>query len=139
NQGPDFDALWADVMQADLTPYVQFLGARPNPLDYFAAFDVFALVSREDPFPVVNLEAALVGKPIVCFDGGGGAREFVEDDCGFIVPYLDIENMASKVEELLKSEELRCRLGQRAAQKVRERHDVLIAAPRILNMIRRYI
>ena len=28
-----------------------FLGMKSNPLDYFRACDIFALMSREDPFP----------------------------------------------------------------------------------------
>jgi glycosyltransferase involved in cell wall biosynthesis len=64
-------------------------------LKYFAAFDVFALVSREDPFPVVCLEAASLGKPIVCFNSSDGEKEFVENDCGFVVPDLDIEIMTT--------------------------------------------
>ncbi|MDH6063711.1 hypothetical protein, partial [Umezakia ovalisporum] len=39
----------------------------------------------------VCLEAASLGKPILCFDKAGGEPEFVEDDCGFIVPYLDLD------------------------------------------------
>ncbi len=137
--GPNFGALWHDVKHSGLDVYVHFVGTHTNPLDYFAMFDVFALVSREDPFPIVNLEAASLGKPVLCFDGSGGAREFVEDDCGFVVPYLDLESMADRVIDLLNSPELRQRLGQRAATKVYERHDVTKVAPQILGIIERFL
>jgi glycosyltransferase involved in cell wall biosynthesis len=137
--GPEFAALWHDVTRTGLEGYVHFLGERPNPLDYFAAFDVFALVSREDPFPLVALEAASLGKPIVCFDRAGGAKEFVEDDAGFVVPYLDVELMASRVLALLSSPDLGERLGQQAATKVQQRHDVSRVAPRILDVIERFL
>lgn len=35
--------------------------------DYYCAMDVFALTSREDPFPLVMLEAGMHGLPIICF------------------------------------------------------------------------
>lgn len=139
SEGPDFGALWHDVKRTGLGEYIHFVGKRPNPLDYFATFDVFAMVSREDPFPLVNLEAALLGKPIVCFDGSGGSKEFVESDCGFVVPYLDIETMADRLIDLLNSPELRQRFGQQAVKKVRERHDVAIAAPKLVGIIERFL
>ena len=137
-EGVSFFKLLHDIKNAGLDGYVHFLGNQPKPLEYFAAFDVFALVSREDPFPLVCLEAASLGKPIVCFDNSGGEKEFVEDDCGFVVPYLDIETMAIKVAKLLESVELRQRFGERATQKVRERHDVNVVAPKILSIINMY-
>jgi len=139
SKGPTFGALWHDAKHIGLEDCIHFVGTQPNPLDYFVTFDVFALVSREDPYPLVNLEVASLGKPIVCFDGSGGAKEFVEDDCGFVVPYLDIETMADRVVDLLNSPELRQRFGQQAAKKVRERHDVAIAAPKLLGIIERFL
>ena len=140
SQGLRFFELWHDVKNVDLEKYIHFLGIRSNPLDYFSAFDIFALVSREDPYPLVCLEAASLCKPIVCFDSSaGGEAEFVENDCGFVVPYLDVETMADKVTELLNSAELRQRLGQRAAQKVRERHDVEVVAPKIFDIIKSFL
>jgi glycosyltransferase involved in cell wall biosynthesis len=104
-------------------------------LPYFALCDVFAMVSREDPYPLVCLEAASLGKPILCFDGAGGEKEFVEEDCGFVVPYIDVEAMAAKAEILLASPDLRRRLGEAAKRKVRERHDLSVAAPKMLAVI----
>lgn len=139
SRGPRFDQLMHDVAHAGLGGDVHFVGSQPNPLTYFAACDVFAMISREDPFPLVLLEAASLGKPIVCFDGSGGAKEFVEDDCGYVIPYLDVELMAVRVDRLLASVEVRDRFGRRAAEKVRQRHDVTIAAPKILSIIKRFL
>lgn len=137
--GPHREALQYDVTRAGLEGCLHFIGAVPNPLDYFAAFDVFVLTSREDPFPVVTLEAASLGKPVVCFDGSGGAKEFVEEDCGFVIPYLDVEAMAQRVLELLRDPDLRERLGGQGREKVRSRHDVEVIAPQVLKIIRRVL
>ena len=110
-----------------------------NPLDYFALFDVSVSLSREDPFPLVVLEAASMGKPTVCFDRAGGAKEFVEEDCGYVVPYLDIQAMSSKVVDLLKSVELRQRLGRNALNKVRARCDVQVGGPQLLAVIENFV
>jgi len=128
-----------DSQKAGVADIMHFLGRRPDALELFCAFDVFALVSREDSFPLVCLEVASLGTPILCFDRAGGAREFVEDDCGFVVPYLEVESMAGRTLELLASDELRRSMGERAKAKVRTRHDVNIAAPRVLDVIRRLL
>lgn len=137
--GPIFGALWHDVKRIGLENCVHFVSTRPNFREYFAEFDVFVLVSREDPFPLVNLEAALLGKPIICFDGAGGSKEFVEEDAGFVVSYLDIEAMADKTIELLNSPELQQQLGQGAARKVFEQYDVGIISPKMLNIIEQFL
>jgi glycosyltransferase involved in cell wall biosynthesis len=128
-----------DVHVAGLTEKVRFTGAVLKPADYLAAADVFVLTSREDPYPLVCLEAAAVAKPIVCFAGAGGMPEFVEEDCGFVVPYLDIMAMADRVVLLLDSLECRVTMGAAARRKVTERHDVSRAAPRIMEIIERTI
>jgi len=128
-----------DAQTAGVGDIMHFPGTRPNATEYFCAFDVFALVSREDSYPLVCLEVASLGTPILCFDRAGGGREFVEDDCGFVLPYLEVEVMAERTLELLASDELRHRMGERAKAKVRGRHDVTVAAPRVLDVIRRLL
>lgn len=125
-----------DAETAGVGQIVHFPGSRSNATEYFFAFDVFALVSREDSYPLVCLEAASLAKPILCFDRAGGEPEFVEEDCGFVVPYLEVETMADRTLELLASAELRHRMGERAKAKVCQRHDVSVAAPQVLDVIR---
>lgn len=125
-----------DVKKLGLANVV-FVPSNPTPLDYFNCFDVFALTSRIDPYPVVCLESAALGKPIVCFDGAGGMPEFVEDDCGFVVPYLDLPAMADRI-VTLHDDRARCRqFGEQAQRKVASRHDVHVAGTQIAGIIRK--
>jgi glycosyltransferase involved in cell wall biosynthesis len=94
-----------------------------NPLDFMDAFDVFFVSSREDPYPLVVLEAAMLSKPIICFDKAGGAKDFVENDCGFVVDYLDIQTVAAKIVELKNNPKLKKELGKNARIKALERHN----------------
>ncbi|QDV36257.1 glycosyltransferase family 4 protein [Tautonia plasticadhaerens] len=127
-----------DAAQAGIGDRFHLLGSRPNPLDYMDLFDVFVLTSREDPYPLVVLESASLGKPILCFAGSGGAPEFVEDDCGFVVPYLDIGAMADRVVDLLDSGDLRTRLGEAGRRKAIARHNLDDVGPRVVEIIRRF-
>ncbi|MFY7889720.1 MAG: glycosyltransferase family 4 protein [Spirosomataceae bacterium] len=94
-----------------------------NPLDYMAMFDIFCISSREDPYPLVVLEAALLGKPILCFDEAGGAKDFVEEDAGVIVPYLDVKQMAAEIRQFQDNPVRIKQMGDQARKKVLERHD----------------
>jgi len=133
-------AQFEDALRAvGLTQKVRFTGTVPQTADYLAAADVFALTSREDPYPLVCLEAAAVGKPIVSFADSGGIPEFVEEDCGFTVPHLDIMAMADRVISLLNSPECRLTMGAAARRKVAQRHDVSATAPHIMEIIERTI
>jgi glycosyltransferase involved in cell wall biosynthesis len=123
-----------DVERAGLAGRVHFVGEQQDSDPYFQLFDIFALTSRADPFPLVCLEAAMNSMPVLCFDSGG-ITEFVEDDCGFVVPYADAEAMTARILELAADGELRKRLGTRAAEKVAQRNDVNIVAPQILSIM----
>jgi glycosyltransferase involved in cell wall biosynthesis len=128
-----------DLHHAGIENQVHFVDHVKNPLDYYNQFDAFAMVSREDPFPLVNLEAAALGKPIVCFDSAGGSPEFVEEDAGFVVPYLDISAMADKVVLLAMNIKIREDLGSRGSEKVAESYDISVGALKILDVIEQHL
>jgi glycosyltransferase involved in cell wall biosynthesis len=127
--------LQARIRSESLQGRVMFIGQVDNPLDYFSAADVFAMTSREDPYPLVCLEAALMGLPVLCFENAGGMPEFVEQDAGMIFPYLDVAAMAKGIVELSMSLEKKQMLGDAARAKVKSRHDVTVGGSQLHNVI----
>jgi glycosyltransferase involved in cell wall biosynthesis len=105
-------------------------------MDYYAAMDIFALTSREDPFPLVMLEAGACGVPVVCFDQTGGGPEFVGHDAGLVAPYLDLSTFVDNLENLLRDGELRKRLGDAASKRALE-FTVEKQAPKLLRALER--
>jgi glycosyltransferase involved in cell wall biosynthesis len=134
NTGIEFQKLYYDIVRLNLKDNIHFLGIKSNPLEYFIISDVFMLCSREEPVGIVALEAASLGKPILCFDRAGGMREFVEENCGFILPYLDIDSMAEHIIKLENDRDLLHTLGENAARKVKQ-HDINIACKEIEEII----
>jgi glycosyltransferase involved in cell wall biosynthesis len=128
-----------DIERAGLARQLLLLGQTAEPLAQLAAIDVFALTSREDPFPIVNLEAAALGKPVVCFDRAGGAAEFVRDDAGRVVPYLDLAAMAERVVELAGDPALRRRLGETGRRRAHAEHHLDVVGPRIVELLDGYL
>jgi glycosyltransferase involved in cell wall biosynthesis len=98
-----------------------------NPLDFMSIFDVFFVSSREDPYPLVVLEAAMLSKPIICFDKAGGAKDFVELDCGAIIEYLNVDDTVKKIVELKENQVVRENMGICGRKKVLERHNQTVA------------
>lgn len=111
-------------------------GELKNLAPYFQAADVFLLPSREDPFPLVCLLAAQSETPVICFAESGGMPEFVGQDAGFVVPYLDTETMAKKCLELLRDSATRTQLGRQGRKKFLEQHSTDAAVPRMLHILR---
>jgi glycosyltransferase involved in cell wall biosynthesis len=69
---------------------------------YFAAADLFLLLSLSDCNPLVIFEALSCGLPVVCSDRVGNAADFVaEGRNGYVVGPFDIEGAASKVLSVL--------------------------------------
>lgn len=121
------------IKDQGLLNHVSFLGVKEDFFDYFLAGDIFYLSSREDPFPLVCLEAAQCSIPVICFKGAGGMPDFVEDDAGFAVPFEDVNEVAEKIIFLDNNHDILKELGTTARSKFLLRHSIDIAAPEILN------
>ena len=127
----------AKLADNNLGDFVTFLGYKENLRDYFRVADVFVLPSREDPLPLVAIEAAKYGLPLVCFADSGGTPELVGDDAGFVVPFEDVETMAEKVLRLMDDPALRTTLGNRAREKFLSKFTVERTTPNILSTCRK--
>ena len=66
--------------------------------DYLNCANGFLLLSREDSFPLVMIEAAALGKPIVGFNSGG-VKEFVDEDMGIVVDSWSVQDLAKALNE----------------------------------------
>jgi glycosyltransferase involved in cell wall biosynthesis len=124
-----------DVQAFGLQERCRCVASNAEVLDYYCAMDVFALTSREDPFPLVMLEAGALDLPVVCFAGSGGGPEFVADGAGLMVPYLDVAGFSTQLQSLRKSPQIRERLGAEASRAVRTRYSIEVQAPKVLQSI----
>ena len=74
---------------------VKLAGEVADPLPHFATAHLLILPSRDDPFPLVALEAASCGIPVVCFDAlADGVGTWISKGAGEVVPAFDIGAMA---------------------------------------------
>lgn len=107
------------LIGAGLEGHFHFVGLDFDTDDYYAGADVYALTSREDPFPSVVLESLSVGTPVVSFEGTGGAAELIaKSGCGAVVPAFDVEAYAQALLRIVRDESYRTELGRRGVQHV---------------------
>ncbi|MDN3656730.1 glycosyltransferase [Ferruginibacter paludis] len=107
-------------------------------IDTMASFDIHLLISREDPYPLVVLEAASFGIPTVSFCGAGGSTEFIETDAGISVPYGNLLSMVAALQMLITKTEVRNRMGKCAQEKLQVKHARKIAMPAFVSTIEQF-
>lgn len=112
------------TQRLSLQTRVRFLGYVPpaEMAKYYlsASLSVVSSVWPE-PFGAVGLEAMRYGLPVVAFDAGG-IREWLDDgESGFLVPWMNREQFALRVEQLLRDKLLARRLGEQGRIVARER------------------
>lgn len=89
-----------------------------EPYVYLRHSDVFVLSSLWEGFPLVLLEAASLGLPIVSTNCNYGPEEIIQDgENGLLVPVADPAKMASEILRLLKNEKLRSDMGTEAEKR----------------------
>lgn len=124
-----------DAQKLGLDDKLMFLPNSDHPNDYINLYDIFILPSREDPFPLVAVTAAYLGKPIVAFEKSGGMAELLHEGAGSLVPYLDIEAFAASIHRLSQDPAAVQAMGSKAKDRVSRRHTVDARADELARVV----
>ncbi len=90
-------------------------------MDRYLDSSIYVMSSRFEGFPMVLLEAMSCGLPCVSFDCPNGARDLIVDgENGFLVDYLDFEQLAEFICKLIENEPLRKKMGIHAKENVKQ-------------------
>jgi glycosyltransferase involved in cell wall biosynthesis len=117
--GPDEDHLRGAVEElcARCSGRVHVVDLTYTPERYLAAADVLCLPSLREGFPNAIIEAAATGVPAVGSRIYGITDAIIEGETGLLHTPADANDLAEKMEMLLKDPALRERLGARARQR----------------------
>lgn len=121
--GPERPAIEHCATQLGIREHVVITGMQQDVRPFVRACDVMTLVSHTETFSLAALESMSLGRPLVMSDLGGAAEQVVHGEHGFLFAPGDIEALSMHLRSLT-SRELRERLGEAAARRVRERFTV---------------
>ncbi len=118
--GPQLARLEREAQALRLSEAVRFLGWVEKLAPVLARWEVFALPSLEEGFPVAGLEAMAAGLPVVA-SAVGGIPELVENGrTGWLVPPGDPEALAGRLRQLLRDPEAQEVMGIAGHARVRK-------------------
>jgi glycosyltransferase involved in cell wall biosynthesis len=129
--GPLRPSLEAEAAMTGHSDRIEFLGMRPHHevLEIVSGATVFCLPSvtarsgDTEGLPVVLMEAAALGIPIVATRHAGIPELVIDGDAGLLVPERDAGSLARSLNYLLGDEAARRRFGQAAQARARSLFD----------------
>jgi len=123
-----------DVELLGIGDRIRWVGEVPQPQAFLEAADLVVVTSRNDPQPLVPVEAALVGTPSVGF-AIGGMIEVADAGAAITVPYPDVRALADAVTHVLDHPDLAEDLVAHARARWRQRQSPDVIAPKMLDLI----
>lgn len=133
-----FDLIMHDVKVGGFEKDIHFIPKSLDHIKYYQRFDVLVMISREDPFPLVNLEMGALGIPVVCFERSGGSPYYVGYGCGSAVPFMDLVAVAEKLKELHSNPALLANYKKDIPSIIENNFSVKVQAPKLMNMIKNF-
>lgn len=83
----------------------------------YASSDIFFNGSVTETFGNVTLEAMASAVPAVCADATGSRTLVADGQSGFLIPDLDKEAFADRIESLVKAPQIRAAMGQESLKR----------------------
>lgn len=99
----------------NISDRVIFMGFQNQMDDIYLKASIFAFTSSSEGFPNVIGEAMAAGLPVIAFDCIAGPSDMIQDgQNGFLVPLFDKDIFESRLDLLIRDEQLRIELGSNA-------------------------
>ena len=118
--GPDRPSCERLAQSLDLGDSVRFLGQRGDMPHVLAAADIMLMTSLSEAHSVSLLEGMASGLPVVGTRVGGIPETVAECETGLLAPKQDPPAIAEALRKLVDDTDLRRRMGQAGAKRVRD-------------------
>lgn len=118
-EGPEREAIRAQVASLGLDDHVRLLGLRKDVPRLLAAADLFLLTSVSEGIPLTLIEAMAVGLPVVSTRVGGTGEVVIDGETGYLAPAGEDSVLAEAVERLGTQPALRREMGERGRERAR--------------------
>ncbi len=127
--GEDAKKLQDSITKLNLTGHVQLMGRSVDMPSVYSKAGIFVMSSNFEGMPNALMEAQAVGLPVISTDCpcGGPCELIDEGKSGMLVPVGDAGALASAISLLLRTPELRSKLGAGARESASRYHVSLVA------------
>lgn len=122
-EGPEREAIRAEALRLDLAHRVHLPGFVANPASAIGLFDLFALSSDSEQFPISVVEAMAAGLAVASPAVGDVAGMVAEENRAYISPPGDDGALADALATLGDDAGLRRRIGEANRARARELYD----------------
>jgi glycosyltransferase involved in cell wall biosynthesis len=128
-EGPESERIAGEARALGVGERVHLPGFLPDPARYIGRFDIFALSSNSEQFPISLVEAMAAGLPAVCTSVGDIPSMVSEDNCPLIVGPDDEAAFTAALDTLAERSDLRRSIGRANRVKAAAEYDerVMIA------------
>ena len=114
-QGTDEVSLRKQIADAHLEDYVKIIPPQSDVKSLYGSSSIYAMTSRFEGLPMVLIEAASCGLPIVSFDCPyGPSFVVVHNENGYLVDNNNVLQFSEYLSKLMESEQLRKQMGEKS-------------------------
>lgn len=122
-EGPEEDAIREEADRLEIGHRLHLPGFVPDPANYVGLFDIFALSSDSEQFPISVIEAMAAGVSVAAPAVGDIADMVAPANGPYISAAGDEAGLAGSLRELANSPQLRADLGAANREKARAQFD----------------
>ncbi|MEO0643883.1 MAG: glycosyltransferase, partial [Pseudomonadota bacterium] len=122
-EGPEQKAIREAATRHEVDHRVHLPGAVSDPARVIGLFDIFALSSRSEQFPLSVVEAMAAGLPVAAPAVGDIASIVAKENIDYITPPGDVAALANALDELAGDPEGRAEIGAANRAKARAQFD----------------
>jgi len=132
--GPDRGKLERLAKELGIEGHVVFTGSRADMPNVYASFDVFVLASLDEGLPMAVLEALASNRAVVATQVGAVPKVIVSGQTGMLVKAADVPGLADAILVLLRTPELRARLGRNGSALVHKQFSSRVMSQEYLRL-----
>ncbi|QJB68545.1 glycosyltransferase family 4 protein [Parasphingorhabdus halotolerans] len=122
-EGPEKERILTEVQNCGMADRLLMPGFMADPSRYIGLFDIFALSSDSEQFPISLIEAMAAGLPVAATDVGDIKSMVAQANMGFVKPVSDEAQFIEALTTLVQHEQLRQDIGAQNRTKARAEYN----------------
>ncbi|EOX4280276.1 glycosyltransferase family 4 protein [Vibrio cholerae] len=134
--GPDSEALKLIAIELGVGDRVQWAGFQNDPTPYYEQADLLLMLSKNEAFPFVVLEAMAHGVPIIAVPVGGVPEAVQHMSNGILLNDYRPESLAIAIQIIQENSELYTEFSQNAIKTIRNKFSLEKMTEGFLNVVK---